>query len=90
MQWLPLLFAGRLEQEPTPPLGFINPIFQQARGSHVAVFIAEIVSFAHPRRQLFVIIAKLSEHVHRGHVIGKSGFFVAMSALRSKAAPHSK
>ena len=61
---------GQLEQEPTPPFCLVDPIFQQARGSYVVMLAAEIVRFAHPRRQLFVVIVQLGEHVRRRHVVG--------------------
>jgi hypothetical protein len=53
----PIHLAGRLEKKLTPPLGFIDPIFQQACGGNVAILIAEIVSLAHTGCQLFVVIA---------------------------------
>ena len=37
---------ARLEQEPRPPLGLVNPDFDQARRGDVAVLIAQVVRFA--------------------------------------------
>src|SRR5262249_50965539 len=41
--------AARLEQEPDAPLGFVDPVLEQARGRNVAIRIAQLVRLAHMR-----------------------------------------
>src|ERR1700751_1970268 len=62
--------ARGLEQEPGAPLGFIDPVFQQACARHVAVLVAEVVDLPHARGELLVVVAKLGQHVLGRHVIG--------------------
>jgi hypothetical protein len=62
--------ACRLEQEPGAPLGLIDPVLQQACGSHIAVLVAEAVRLAHVRDQLPVLVPQLGQHVERRDEIG--------------------
>lgn len=39
--------ARDLEQEPSAPLGFVDPVLQQAGGRHIAVLFANSMCFAH-------------------------------------------
>src|SRR6266850_1525737 len=57
--------ASGLEQEPRATLGLIDPVFQQARGGNVAVFVAKAVDLAQVVCQLLVVIAQLGKHIHR-------------------------
>src|SRR5436190_1418488 len=43
--------AARLEQEPSAPLRFVDPDFDQTGGANVAVLVAYIVGFAQSRRE---------------------------------------
>src|SRR6516162_3566781 len=58
--------AGRLEQEPGPPLGLVDPVLDQAGAGHVLVLVANRVGLAQARRQLLVVVAQLREHVEGG------------------------
>src|SRR5262249_20568053 len=58
--------AGRLEQEPGPPLGLVDPVLDQAGAGHVVVLVANRVGLAQARRQLLVVVAQLREHVEGG------------------------
>src|SRR6266850_580837 len=62
--------ASGLEQEPRATLGLIDPVFQQARGGNVAVFVAKAVDLAQVVCQLLVVIAQLGKHIHRRDEIG--------------------
>src|SRR5258708_17906351 len=62
--------AGCLEQEPHAPLGFVDPILDQAGGCHVVVVVANRVRLAQARAQLLVVVAQLGEHVPRRSGIG--------------------
>ena len=58
------------EEEPGPPLGFIDPNFKEAGGGNVAVFIADVVSFAEVRGQRLIVLAQLGKHILRLDVLG--------------------
>src|ERR1700756_4438730 len=62
--------AGRLEQEPGPPLGLVDPVLDQAGAGHVLVLVANRVGLAQARRQLLVIVAQFGEHIQRGDEVG--------------------
>jgi hypothetical protein len=47
--------ARRLEQKPRPALGFVDPNFDQARGSDIAVLVANVVRLAQTRCHRFVV-----------------------------------
>jgi len=49
--------ARGLEEEPGPPLGLVDPSFQQARAGHVIVLIAQSMRLPHMSRELFVVVA---------------------------------
>ena len=52
-----LLPARCFEQEPRASLGFIDPNFDQTRGSNVTMLIAHVVHFAKPRGQRPVVVS---------------------------------
>src|SRR4051794_15879978 len=62
--------AAAFEEEPGPPLGFIDPRFDQAGGADVAVLLADVVSFAKARREHSVVLAQFGQHVLRLDVVG--------------------
>src|SRR5262245_24435736 len=51
--------AGSLEQEPGAPLGFVDPVLDQAGGCHVVMLVAKRVRLAQTRHQLLVVVAQL-------------------------------
>jgi hypothetical protein len=61
---------GCLVQEPCAPLGFVDPILQQARSGNVAMLIGKTVGFAHVSSQLLVVVTQLGEHIQRSDKIG--------------------
>src|SRR5271168_4653389 len=69
-----------LEQEPCPPLGLVDPVFQEACGRDVAMLVTQVVCFAHFADQRLVVIAQFGEHVLWRHVIG----IVVFDALQSR------
>src|SRR5690348_4259759 len=62
--------AGGLEQEPGPPLCFVDPHFDEARGRDVAVVVAHVMDLAQRRRQAPVVVAQLGQHVLRVDIVG--------------------
>jgi hypothetical protein len=65
-----LFSSGCLVQEPCAPLGFVDPILQQACSGNIAMLIGETVGLAHVSRQLFVVVTQLGEHIQRSDKIG--------------------
>jgi len=63
-------FPGCLVQEPGAPLGFVDPILQQACSGNIAMLIGKTVGFAHVSRQLLVVVTQLGEHIHWSDKIG--------------------
>src|ERR1700758_1453532 len=57
--------AGRLEQEPGPPLGLVDPVLDQAGAGHVLMLVANRVGLAQARCQLLVVVAQFGEHIQR-------------------------
>src|ERR1700710_2251510 len=62
-----LLSAGRrvsrrLEKEPDPTLGLIDPVFEKACRRHVAMLVAKIMDFAHGANQLYIVVPEFGEH----------------------------
>lgn len=55
--------AGCLEEEPGPPLRLIHPRFEQTCAGHIIMLVAQPMRLAHTRRELFVIIAQLRQHI---------------------------
>src|SRR5262245_50383427 len=55
--------AAGLEQEPGAPLSLVDPDFQEARGCHIAMLIAQPVRLAQARDELLVVVTQLGEHV---------------------------
>src|SRR5436309_15776798 len=53
----------RLEKEPGPSLGFIDPHFNQTRRGNVAVFLTHAVRLPKTRGQLFVVLREFRDHV---------------------------
>ena len=49
--------ARRFEQEPGAPFGFIDPHFDQAGGGDIVMFVANVMRFAKPLREHFVVFA---------------------------------
>ena len=39
--------AGRFEEEPSAPLGLIDPVFNQAGGCDITIFLADIMDLTH-------------------------------------------
>src|SRR5271169_629164 len=60
----------RFEQEPSTPLGLIDPVLDQAGSRDIAVFVDHPMQLPQARRQGLVVIAQLSEHVERFNVVG--------------------
>src|SRR6267143_7035624 len=58
-----LLAAFYLRQKPSAALGFIDPNFDQARGSNVTMLVTHVVRLAQTRGQRFVVLGQLSDHV---------------------------
>jgi len=65
----PLAMTRGLKQEPGAPLGFVDPVFQQACGGDIAVLVAKAVELAHVHGEPLVVLAKLREHVQRCHIV---------------------
>ena len=61
---------GRLKQEPGSSFRLVDPGFNQASRRNVAMFVTDIVSFPQMRRQDFVVVAKLGDHVERLDITG--------------------
>src|SRR5580704_18751456 len=59
--------AGCFEQEPHAPLGLIDKVFQNARGRHVVVLVAELVAFTHRRGDLLIVVHQFAQHVVGRH-----------------------
>src|SRR5919197_5130557 len=57
--------AGRFEQEPSAPLGLVDPVLDQAGAGHVLVLVADRVRLAQVRRQLLVVVTQLGKHIER-------------------------
>src|SRR5215472_13940618 len=55
--------AAGFIKEPGAPLGFVDPVLDQARARHVAMLVAHIVGHAHPRHEVLVVLAQFGEHV---------------------------
>ena len=67
-QWPPIVgAAARLEQEPDPPLGLVDQVFDQACGRHILVLVAQLVAFAHGLDDLLIVVHQLAQHVGRRH-----------------------
>src|SRR5207247_1790600 len=58
-----------LIEEPDATFGLVNPVLEQTRRRHVAVFIANIAGLAHTRDQLKIVVAQLGQHIKRRHEI---------------------
>jgi hypothetical protein len=50
--------SGHREQEPSPALGLVNPVFQDTGGSDVAVLVANLMCFARAGYALPVVVAQ--------------------------------
>jgi hypothetical protein len=59
--------AQRFKQEPDAALAFVDPVFEQACGCHIAIFVTEFVQHAHTFNQRSVIVTQLGEHFMRMH-----------------------
>jgi hypothetical protein len=59
-----------LVQEPGAPLGFIDPILQQACSGNITMLIGKTVGFTHVSRRLLVVVTQLGEHIQRSDKIG--------------------
>src|SRR6516225_8044436 len=79
-----LCHAGRLEQEPGPPLGLVDPVLDQAGAGHVLVLVANRVSLAQARRQLLVVVAQFGKHIQRRDEVG----VVVQHALQAADVAH--
>jgi hypothetical protein len=53
-----------LEQEPSAPLGLVDPDFQQACGGNIVVLLAKAMRLAHVCRELLVVVTQFGEHIH--------------------------
>lgn len=62
--------AGGFEEEPGPPLGLVDPGFNQARGADIVVFLAEAVNFSQSGGEASIILAQFRQHIERLHVVG--------------------
>src|SRR4051812_14286908 len=72
-----------LEEEPGSFLSLVNPVLQQACGSHVCCLVAKRMNLAHVSRQYCVIFAEFSYHVERLNV-----FSIAVhDALKARNLP---
>ena len=56
---------ARLEQEPDPLFGLVDPVFQEARGRHIAVLVANAVRPAYVR--CLHVVAAGSANISRGN-----------------------
>src|SRR5271167_1281394 len=59
-----------LEQEPSAPLSFINPDFDQAGGSNIVMLVADSVGLAQTRSQSLVVLAQLGQHILGLDILG--------------------
>ena len=53
------------KEEPGASLGFVDPNLEQAGGGDIVMFVAKLVRFPHPPRQLAVVLAQLRQHIER-------------------------
>src|SRR5262249_1316271 len=60
----------RLEQEPSPPLGLVDPDLGDAGRRYIRSLVTEGVRLAQVSRELFVVVAQLGEHVPGRDVLG--------------------
>src|SRR5439155_12385336 len=72
-----------LEEEPGSLLSLVDPVLQQACGSHISCFVAERMNLAYASRQYRVIFAELSYHVERLNVF----CIVIHDALKARDLP---
>src|SRR5262249_55753276 len=61
--------AARLEQEPGPPLRFVNERLEQTGRAGILVFVAELVSLPHCCRDMLVVLHQFAQHFTRRDVI---------------------
>src|SRR3989440_2583783 len=72
-----------LEEEPASFLSLVNPVLQQACGSHVSCLVAKRMNLAHVSRQYCVVFAEFSYHIERLNV-----FSIAVhDALKARNLP---
>src|SRR5581483_11736849 len=55
--------AGRLEQEPGPPLGLVDEILEQTGGRDVLIFVGKLMAFAHRSCDMLVVVHQLTQHL---------------------------
>ena len=65
-----LAVTTSLVQKPCLPFCLVNPSLKQTCAGHIAILVAHGVRFEHIGRQLFVVVAKLSQHIKRCNVVG--------------------
>src|SRR6185312_6681039 len=59
-----------LVKEPHAPFVLIDPHFEQARGRHIVLLVAEVMRLAHARDQVLVVRSELGQHVEWIDIIG--------------------
>src|SRR5260370_23041592 len=72
-----------LEQEPNSLLRFVNPVLQQACGSHIPCLVAQRMHLAHVLRQGRIVVPEFSYHVERLNVFS----IVIHDALKTRNLP---
>lgn len=70
----PLLVAWRsasagFEEEPASAFSFVDPVLDEARGSDVAMLVANLMRLAQPHGQGLIVFAKFGKHIERLNVI---------------------
>src|SRR5215210_1818682 len=71
------------EEEPGSFLSLVNPVLQQACGSHVSCLVTERMNLAHVSRQYCVVSAEFGYHVERLNVFS----IVVHDALKTRNLP---
>jgi hypothetical protein len=75
--------ARSLEKEPSSSLRLIDPDFNEAGGSNIAMFVTDVVRLAQARGQRSIVLRELGEHVQGLDVLG----IVIEHTLSSSDAP---
>jgi len=80
---LALGIPAALEEEPSSLLRFVNPVLEQACGSHIPCLITQRMHLAHVLRQYRIIVSEFSYHVERLNVFS----VVVHDALKTRNLP---
>src|SRR5262249_2133966 len=62
--------STRLEQKPGAPFGLVDPKFDQARGSDVAMLLANVMGLTKTGSECLVVLPQLGKHVEWIDVVG--------------------